>query len=158
MTRYREICADLAQRISAGDLPPGAELPGVRELAQQWRTTPSTVSRAQRSLAAAGVLDLADRRRARVAADAALAARRFLHAAAVFTLAGSDDPALDVLARALAGSLVTVTGAGSAAGLGAVRQGRADGATIHLLHHTGVYNAPFAGGLLRGMAPHLIRL
>lgn len=158
MTRYREICADLAQRISAGTLHPGDELPGVRDLAEQWHTTTSTVSRAQRRLADAGVLELADRRRARVAPGAALAARRFLHEDSVFTLAGSDDPALDLLAGALYGKLRIVTREGSVAGLGAVRQGRADGAAIHLLHHTGVYNAPFALGMLRGLEPHLIHL
>ncbi|GLW08739.1 hypothetical protein Misp01_38690 [Microtetraspora sp. NBRC 13810] len=158
MTRYREICADLAHRISAGTLHPGDELPGVRDLAQQWHTTASTVSRAQRRLADAGVLELADRRRARVAPGAALAARRFLHADSVFTLTGSDDPALDLITGALDGKLRTVTGEGSIAGLGAVRHGRADGAAIHLLHHTGVYNAPFALGMLRGLEPHLIHL
>ena len=39
-----------------------------------------------------------------------------------------------------------------------MRQGHADGAAIHLLHHTGVYNAPFALGMLRGLDPHLIHL
>ena len=39
---------------------------------------------------------------------------------------------------------------GSAAGLRAVAQGRADAATTHLLHHSGRYNAPFARALLRG--------
>lgn len=163
MTRYREICTDVAEQISRGDLQPGAELAGVRELARQWDTTATTVSRAQRDLAAAGLLTLSQRRRARVAPDAALAARRFLHSEELFTLAGSDDPALDVLARTLGGSqqggsLRMVTGPGSFAGLGAVRSGSADGAAIHLLHHTGVYNAPFAAGLLRGLDPHLIHL
>nr|WP_062338582.1 substrate-binding domain-containing protein [Herbidospora sakaeratensis] len=158
MTRYREICADLAHRISAGSLQAGDELPGVRDLAQQWRTTTSTVSRAQRRLADAGVLELADRRRARVAPGAALAARRFLHADSVFTLTGSDDPALGLVVDALDGALRVVAGEGSVAGLGAVRQGRADGAAVHLLHHTGVYNAPFALGMLRGLEPHLVHL
>ncbi|WP_188188440.1 substrate-binding domain-containing protein [Nonomuraea sp. SYSU D8015] len=158
MTRYREICTDLAHQISAGTLHPGDELPGVRDLAQQWHTTASTVSRAQRRLADAGVLELADRRRARVAPGAALAARRFLHVDSVFTLAGSDDPALDLLTGALDGKLKVVTREGSVAGLSAVRQGHADGAAIHLLHHTGVYNAPFALGMLRGLEPHLIHL
>jgi molybdate-binding protein len=158
VTGYRDICAELAGRISAGDLRPGDELPGVRELARQWGTAASTVSRAQRELADAGLIELADRRRARIAPDAALAARRFLHAESVFTLAGSDDPALDLLARRLSGALRLVTGAGSFAGLGNVRNGRADGAAIHLLHHTGSYNAPFAQGLLRGLDPHLVHL
>ncbi len=57
VTRYREICADVADQISRGDLRPGDELAGVRELARQWDTTASTVSRAQRELADAGLLD-----------------------------------------------------------------------------------------------------
>jgi molybdate-binding protein len=158
VTRYREICAELARRAGSGDLQAGDELPGVRELAREWATTASTVSRAQRHLAEAGVLELAPRRRARVAVDAAVAARRFLHAESVFTLAGSDDPAFDLVTRTLAGRVRTVTGEGSFAGLATVRQGRADGAAIHLLHHSGVYNAPFARGLLRHLDPHLIHL
>lgn len=158
MARYREICASVAELIRAGELAPGAELAGVRDLARQWGTTPTTVSRAQRDLAAAGIIELADRRRARVAPDAVLAARQFLRAESVFTLAGSDDPALAAVARALRDSLRVVTGSGSFGGLGAVRTGRADGAAIHLLHHTGVYNAPFAAGLLRGLDPHLVHL
>jgi molybdate-binding protein len=47
---------------------------------------------------------------------------------------------------------------GSAAGLRAVARGRADAATIHLLHHSGRYNAPFARALLRGRHPHLVHL
>jgi molybdate-binding protein len=158
VTRYREICADIAGRISAGELRAGDELPGVRDLAQRWNTTASTVSRAQRRLADADVIVLADRRRARVAPEGVLAARRFLHAELVFTLAGSDDPALDVVTRGLGGAVVRVAGEGSFAGLRAVRQGHADGAAIHLLHHTGTYNAPFARGLLHGLSPHLIHL
>ena len=158
MTRYRDICDDLARRISAGELTPGIELPGVRELAQEWSTTASTVSRAQRSLADAGVLTLAERRRARVAADGALAARQFLHAEASLRLAGSDDPALAVVLRRVPNRIRLVPAGGSSAGLSAVREGRADGAAIHLLHHSGQYNAPFARGLLRDQDPHLIHL
>jgi molybdate-binding protein len=158
VTRYREICTDLAGRISAGDLAADAELPGVRELALRFDTTASTVSRAQRALADAGVIVTADRRRARVAHDGAVAARRFLHAELVFRLAGSDDPALDVVLRGLGRAMQAVDADGSFGGLRAVRQGRADGATVHLRHHTGVYNAPFARGLLRGRRPQLIHL
>ena len=70
MTRYREIGEDLARRVLAGDLVPGDELPGIRELGRQWSTTASTASRAQRALAEAGLIELAGRRRALVAADA----------------------------------------------------------------------------------------
>lgn len=158
MTRYREICDELARRISAGQPAAGAELPGVRELAQEWATTASTVSRAQRALADAGVLTLTERRRARVAPQGSLAARRFLHTEASLRLAGSDDPALAVVLRAVPDRIRVVPAGGSSAGLSAVRDGRADGATMHLLHHTGVYNAPFAWGLLRDHDPHLIHL
>lgn len=158
MTRYREICADIAGRIIAGELQPGDELPAVRNLAERWATTASTASRAQRRLSDAGVITLGDRRRARIAPEAVIAARRFLHSEPVFRLAGSDDPALDVVTRRLSGTVVRVAGDGSFAGLRAVRQGEADGAAIHLLHHTGTYNAPFARALLRGLEPHLIHL
>jgi putative molybdopterin biosynthesis protein len=156
--RYREICADIAGRIGAGDLAEGAELPGVRELAQRFGTTASTIGRAVRTLAEAGVIVTADRRRTRVAAGGALAARRFLHEGRVFRLAGSDDPAFDVVIREVGRAVQSVGSEGSFGGLRAVRQGRADGAAVHLLHHTGVYNAPFARGLLRGLRPHLIHL
>jgi molybdate-binding protein len=158
VTRYRELAAELAGRVAAGDLAPGAELPGVRELAQSAQTTVSTAARAQRALADAGVIAVADRRRARVAANGDLAARRFLHDEAVLRLAGSDDPALDLVLRGLGGSVLPVAADGSAAGLRAVVQGRADAAAVHLLHRSGEYNAPFARALLRGRRPHLVRL
>jgi molybdate-binding protein len=158
VTRYRDICAELAGRISAGELAEGAELPGVRELAHRFGTTSSTIGRAERTLADAGVILTSERRRPRVAPDGAVAARRFLNAGRVFRLAGSDDPALDILARRLGRSLQVVGSEGSFSGLRAVWQGHADGATVHLMHHTGVYNAPFAAGLLRGLRPHLIHL
>jgi molybdate-binding protein len=158
MTRYREIGEELARRVLAGDLVPGDELPGIRELGRQWSTTASTASRAQRALAEAGLIELADRRRARVAAEALLAARRFLHGEVVLRLAGSDDPALDLVVREVGRSVVPVAAAGSTSGLRAVAQGRADAAAIHLLHHSGRYNAPFARALLRGRRPHLVHL
>jgi molybdate-binding protein len=158
VTRYREICADLAGRIRAGELSEGTELPGVRELASRYGSTSSTVGRAQRALADAGVIVTSHRRRSRVAVDGAVAARRFLHADLVFRLAGSDDPALDVVTRIVGRAIQPIGSEGSFSGLRAVRQGRADGAAVHLLHHTGDYNAPFARDLLRGRRPHLIHL
>ncbi|HWM07031.1 MAG TPA: substrate-binding domain-containing protein, partial [Actinophytocola sp.] len=47
---------------------------------------------------------------------------------------------------------------GSLAGLVAVASNNADGATAHLRHHTGVYNAPFAKAVLRGRDPVLIHM
>lgn len=158
MTRYRELAAELAARVESGELPPGAELPGVRELARRFDTTVSTAARARGLLAEAGVLTLADRRRARVAPDGALAARAHRGEGRVFRLAGSDDPALDLLVRDLGPAVAIVAAPGSSAGLRAVVAGRADGAAVHLLHRTGVYNAPFARALLRGRRPHLVHL
>ena len=107
MTRYREIGEELARRVLAGDLVPGDELPGIRELGRQWSTTASTASRAQRALAEAGLIELAGRRRALVAPDAPFAARRFLHGHVVLRLAGSDDPALDLVVRGLERGLLS---------------------------------------------------
>jgi len=45
---------------------------------------------------------------------------------------------------------------GSFQGLTALWRGAADGAAIHLLHQSGVYNAPYAAALLRGRQPTLI--
>ena len=62
------------------------------------------------------------------------------------------------MVRGLGRNVVPTQADGSAAGLRAVVQGRADAATTHLLHHSGRYNAPFARALLRGRRPHLVRL
>jgi molybdate-binding protein len=158
VTRYRDICTELAGQVVSGDLTPGTELAGVRDLALRFDTTASTISRAERALAEAGVIVVTERRRARIAPGARLAARRFLHGETVLRLAGSDDPALDIVVRTLGRAIQPVGAEGSSAGLRAVRQGRADAAAVHLLHHTGEYNGPFARGLLRGMGPHSIHL
>jgi molybdate-binding protein len=158
VTRYLDITREIAARVISGELSPGVELPSIRELARQHQTTASTVSRAYRHLAEAGVIAQSDRRRARVAPDATLAARRLLAAGREFRLAGSDDPALDVVLRQAGRAVVTVGTRGSFQGLTALWRGAADGAAIHLLHQSGVYNAPFAAALLRGRQPTLIHL
>ncbi len=158
MTRYLELGADIARRVASGELVAGSELPSVRDLADRLGTTSSTTSRAYRHLAEHGVLAVGDRRRARVPADGPLAARRLLDGERVFRLAGSDDPALDVMLRIAGSAVVTVGNRGSFHGLTALVRGTADGAAVHLLHRTGVYNAPFGRALLRGRQPHLIHL
>jgi molybdate-binding protein len=158
MARYLAVTNDLARRVATGALAPGDALPSVRELALAQGTTTSTVGRAYRRLAEAGILTRGDRRRARVAPDAAIAARALLAADPVFRLAGSDDPALELVLRRAGRTVTTVDARGSFRGLVAVRRGEADGAAIHLLHRTGTYNAPFARSLLRGRGPHLIHL
>lgn len=158
VTRYLEIGTEIARRVRSGDLRPGAALPAVRESAREWGTTASTISRAYRYLAGGGVLALADRRRARVAPEGAIAAARLLEADRVFRLAGSDDPALQVVLGHTGATVVTVGTRGSFQGLRALARGHADGAAIHLRHRSGAYNAPFAHALLRGRRPHLLHL
>ncbi|MFI7673804.1 substrate-binding domain-containing protein [Actinophytocola sp. NPDC049390] len=158
MTRYLEIATELAHRIRAGDLAVGAELPAVRAYATELGTTSSTVVRAYRHLADADVITVADRRRARVATDGVLAAARLLEADRVFRLAASDDPALQILLDRTTPAVVPVGSRGSFHALRALARGDADGAAIHLRHHTGVYNGPFAAALLRGKDPHLLHL
>jgi molybdate-binding protein len=158
VTRYLDIAQAIATRVDTGELQPGTELPSVRDLARDRDTTPATANRAYRHLADAGVIALGDRRRARVEPDGRLAARRLLGTGREFRLAGSDDPALDIVVRRAGGAIVTVGTRGSFQGLTAVWRGIADGAAVHLLHRSGVYNAPYASALLRGREPTLIHL
>jgi molybdate-binding protein len=75
-------------------------------------------------------------------------------------LAGSDDPALDVLVRAAGGSVEVVAGPrGSVSGLEAVARGRADAAAVHLLHEeSGRYNDPYVRRLLPEQRMVLVHL
>ncbi len=110
----------------------------MREYARVLGTTSSTVVRAYRYMADGAVITRADRRRARVAGEGAIAAARLLEPERVFRLAGSDDPALGVLLARL-GALVEPVGVrGSFPGLRALARGEADGAVIHLRHRDGV--------------------
>lgn len=158
MTRYLEVSSDIARRVESGELAVGTEMPSVRVLADERETTASTISHAYRHLAQAGVIVLGERRRAAVAPDGPLAAGRLLGTQRDFRLAGSDDPALDVVLRHAGRAVVALGTRGSFQGLTALWRGSADGAAIHLLHHSGSYNAPFARALLRGRQPTLIHL
>jgi molybdate-binding protein len=158
VTRYLEIAQTIAARVDGGELAPGDELQSVRDLAREKHTTASTANRAYRHLAEAGVISLTGRRRARIEPDAQLAARRLLGTEREFRLAGSDDPALDIVVRNAGGAVTTVGTRGSFQGLTALWRGTADGAAIHLLHHSGEYNTPYAAALLRGRDPKLIHL
>jgi molybdate-binding protein len=158
MTRYLDVSFEIARRVGSGELEPGNELPSIRSLARERAMTTSTVSRAYRHLAQAGVIMHSERRRARIAPDGLIAARHLLGAEREFRLAGSDDPALDVVLREAGHAVMTVGSRGSFQGLTALWRGNADGAAIHLLHRSGTYNAPFARALLRGRQPTLIHL
>ncbi len=158
MARYVEIADQIAHRVRSGQLIAGSDLPAVREYAREQGTTSSTVVRAYRYLADGAVITLADRRRARVATHGAIAAARLLESDRVFRLAGSDDPALEILLDHAGSAVVPVGTRGSFQGLRALARGAADGAAIHLRHRDGTYNAPFARALLRGQRPHLLHL
>ncbi len=158
VSRYLDVGTEIAQRVRDGRLPPGSELPPIREAAHEHGATAATIGRAYRYLADGGVITIADRRRARVTTDGPIAAARLLEADRVFRLAGSDDPALQLVLDHVGPAVVAVGTRGSFPGLRALARGAADGAAIHLRHISGTYNAPFATALLRHRHPHLLRL
>jgi molybdate-binding protein len=158
MTRYLQVSQEIASGVESGLLGPGDELPSIRDAAGRYKTTPSTIARAYRHLADGGVIDVADRRRARVAIGGDMAARRLLGGHPVLRLAGSDDPGLDIVLRHAGASVITVGTRGSFHGLNRIWRGTADAAAIHLRHRSGTPNSPFARALLRGRRPALIHL
>src|SRR5437870_341823 len=116
-----------------------SELPllRVRNAASRYKTTGSTIGRAYRYLADAGVIDVADRRRSRVAPAGDAAARRLLGGQAALRLAGSDDPGLDIVLRQTGADVITVGARGSFHGLTRIWRGSADAAAIHLRPRSG---------------------
>ena len=158
MAGYVEISDQIARRVASGDLPPGAELPSIRALAATQGVTPSTIARAYQRLASAAVVHMGDRRKTRVSENGTRHALALLADHRPFRLAGSDDPALDILLERCGDGVEVVERGGSFSGLRAIWQGRADGAAIHLLHESGVYNRPFAAALLVGRDPKVVHL
>jgi molybdate-binding protein len=158
MARYLQVSHQIASDIASGALRPGDELLSVRDAADRYKTTGSTIGRAYRHLADAGVIELADRRRSRVAARGEAAARGLLGGHPVLRLAGSDDPGLDIVLRQTGTGVATVGVRGSFHGLTRIWRGTADAAAIHLPHRSGGHNSTFARTLLRGRRPAIIRL
>lgn len=158
MARYLQVSEEIASDIESGVLGPGDELPSIRDAADRYDTTGSTIARAYRYLADAGVIEVANRRRSRVATGGDVAARRLLGGHPVLRLAGSDDPGLDIVLRHSGGGVVTVGTRGSFHGLTGIWRGTADAAAIHLRHRSGSHNTPFARTLLRGRRPAIIHL
>jgi molybdate-binding protein len=158
MTRYLQVSSEIASVIASGEVGPGEELPSVRDAAAAHKTTGSTIGRAYRHLADAGVIEIADRRRSRVAVQGASAARRLLSGDAALRLAGSDDPGLDIALRHAGSSVVTIGTRGSFHGLTRIWRGTADAAAIHLRHRSGEHNSPFARAVLAGRCPAIIHL
>ena len=54
---YRQILDQVRRMVASGQLPPGAELPSVRELAIKHAVNPMTISKAYSLLEAAGLLE-----------------------------------------------------------------------------------------------------
>jgi GntR family transcriptional regulator len=54
---YRQLMDQVRRLVAGGQLPPGAELPSVRELAAQHAVNPMTVSKAYALLEAEGLLE-----------------------------------------------------------------------------------------------------
>src|SRR5579863_1383761 len=158
MARYLQVSSDIAERVAAGALAGGEELPSIRQAAQRYDTTATTIGRAWRHLADAGVIEVKDRARARVAAGGEAAARRLLGGYPALRLAGSDDPGLDIALRRAGAAVVSVGARGSFHGLTRIWRGTADAAAIHLRHRSGDGNSPFARSLLRGRQPAIIHL
>jgi molybdate-binding protein len=158
MARYLQVSNEIASDIAAGVLAPGDELLSIRDAASRYQTTGSTIGRAYRHLADASVIEVADRRRARVPAGGATAAKRLLESPPALRLAGSDDPGLDIVLRQTGAAVVTVGARGSFHGLTRIWRGTADAAAIHLRHRSGGRNSTFARTLLRGRRPAIIRL
>lgn len=53
---YEQIKSGLRRQMTEGKLPPGAQLPSVRELAQRLTVNPNTIQRAYRELEADGLI------------------------------------------------------------------------------------------------------
>lgn len=158
MAGYIEISDRIARRVANGELAPGTELPSVRQFAASEGVTASTIARAYQRLAGANIVHTGDRRRTRVSENGASQAQALLADHRPFRLAGSDDPALDILLSRCGDTIDSVERGGSFSGLRAVWQGRADGAAIHLMHESGIYNRPFAAALLAGRNPKIVHL
>jgi molybdate-binding protein len=140
----------LAGEIADGSRPARSALPSVRALAAEVGCAPGTVARAYDELRRAGLIATRERARARVVDGGAARARWWLQGGERLRLAGSDDPALDVLVRAAGEAVEVVPGPrGSVSGLEAMARGRADAAVLHLLHaQSGRYNDPYVRLLL----------
>jgi molybdate-binding protein len=168
MTTYRDVTREIARGVASGELAAGGALPSVRITAVRLQASPATAARAYRQLAEAGVITVASRRRATVATGGQAAARRLLGldpgpgdtpaAQRSLRLAGSDDPGLDIALRAAGNGVLRAGPLGSFHGLAGLWNGTADAAAIHLRHHSGSYNVPFAAALLRGRRPAIIHV
>lgn len=156
----REVATALAAAIEQGRPAPGERVLAVREMARIEGCAPGTVVRACAHLRDAGIIGRRDRARSVVTPDGPARARAWLAGAPAFCLAGSDDPALDVLLHIVGDRVIPAPGArGSVNGLTQLARGAADGAAIHLLHTgSGRHNDPFVRRIVAGEPTVLVHL
>jgi molybdate-binding protein len=155
-----ELAVRLAGEIAAGRWSEGEALPGVRLLARQVECAAGTAARAYAVLRDAGVLAGSPRSRFVVASGGVARAAGWRPDVVALRLAGSDDPALDLLVR-MAGAAVSVVPGprGSVNGIVQLSRGAADAAALHLLDAaSGRWNDPIARGALGGEPVQLIHL
>ena len=155
-----DLAARLAEEIASGRWSDGEALPGVRKLARAVGCSPGTAARAYASLRDRGVLLGSPRSRFLVTAGGAALAARWGANHTGLRLAGSDDPALDLVVRAAGASVSVVPGPrGSVNGMVQLARGTADAAALHLLDVTsGRWNDPLARGALGGEPVELVHL
>jgi molybdate-binding protein len=149
------LAARLAQEIAAGRWSDGEPLPGVRKLAREVGCSAGTAARAYTALRDSGVLSGSPRTRFVVAVGGGASAAHWRGVAGTLRLGGSDDPALDLLVRALGDAVSVVPGPrGSVNGLVQLSRGAADAVTLHLFDvASGRWNDPIARGAFGGGAP-----
>jgi molybdate-binding protein len=157
---WQEVAARVAREIAAGRRAEGERLPGVRRLAREAGCSPGTAARAYAALRDAELIRGAPRSSFLVAPQAAARAGCWDPGAWAVRLAGSDDPALDLLLRASRGSATLAPGArGSVPGLEQLARGTADAAAVHLLDvGSGRWNEGFARGALAAQPVLLVHL
>jgi len=135
-------------------------MPGVRKLAREVGCSVGTAARAYTALREAGVLSGSPRSRFVIAVGGAVRAARWRGDPGVLRMGGSDDPALDLLLRAVGDAVSVVPGPrGSVNGIVSLARGAADAATVHLLDvASGRWNDPIARGALGGAPVELVHL
>ena len=154
------LAAHLAQEIATGRWSEGEALPACGQsrerlgahLGQRPALTPRSGMPASSPAS--------PRSRFVVAADGAARAARWGGEATALRLGGSDDPALDLLVRAMGDAIAVVPGPrGSVNGIVQLARGAADAVTLHLLDAaSGRWNDPIARGALGGEPVELVHL
>jgi molybdate-binding protein len=157
---WTDLASRLAREIAGGRWTGGEPLPSVRRLAREAGCSPATAARAYTALRDAGVLGGAPRSRFAVASGGAARAAGWGTGMDALRVAGSDDPALDLLIREAGASVTVAPGArGSVQGLVQLARGTADAAAVHLLDPaSGRWNDSFARGALAGRPARLVHL